>query len=174
MINLQMEHPLRQRIRKILCEISPENEKKMINVEIGVFNYSLDNCSCMIKNWSNESFKNFYKSRCREMIYNLRPKNNPFLLKRYLDGEIEPLKLSQMSHREMYPERYYEADFFSKEDIKAVMTPTNTVTDSLLKCPKCRLNMVSYYEMMIRSGDEPATLFSSCHNPECGHKFTIN
>jgi transcription elongation factor S-II len=176
-----MDYPLRKKTRELLYKIltdtnqyTLENEKKMNNVEIGIFNYSLDNCGSIMKNWSDENFKNFYKNRARALLLNLNPNSyvkNDKLIYRYLKGEIQPEELSVMNHREMFPERYLEADFFNKEAIKDIMTSQEKVYDSLLQCNRCRKHMISYYEVQTRSADEPTTKFCNCTN--CGFRFTF-
>jgi transcription elongation factor S-II len=39
------------------------------------------------------------------------------------------------------------------------------------RCPRCRQRECDYYELQIRSADEPMTCFVTCLNPKCGHKF---
>jgi len=43
------------------------------------------------------------------------------------------------------------------------------ITDSVLKCPKCKQHTVDYYEKQTRGADEPMTLFANCLN--CGNRW---
>ena len=43
------------------------------------------------------------------------------------------------------------------------------IVDSFLKCGKCKMNKVDYYQKQTRGADEPMTLFCTCHN--CGHRW---
>ena len=43
---------------------------------------------------------------------------------------------------------------------------------SFYSCPKCRTKETTYYEMQIRSSDEPATKFLTCQI--CDFKWTNN
>jgi DNA-directed RNA polymerase subunit M/transcription elongation factor TFIIS len=47
------------------------------------------------------------------------------------------------------------------------VVPTNT----LLQCPRCKENRVSYYQRQTRSADEPLTTFASCHHAPCKHRW---
>uniref|UniRef100_A0A6U5BQX5 DNA-directed RNA polymerase subunit n=1 Tax=Hemiselmis andersenii TaxID=464988 RepID=A0A6U5BQX5_HEMAN len=45
------------------------------------------------------------------------------------------------------------------------------VTDVLGGCPKCGHSKAYYFEMQIRSADEPATRFYMCASDGCGHRW---
>ncbi|CAO2826744.1 uncharacterized protein LOC130800357 [Amaranthus tricolor] len=38
-------------------------------------------------------------------------------------------------------------------------------------CPKCHHGKASFYQMQTRSADEPMTIFYTCLNESCGHKW---
>ncbi|KAJ4763793.1 DNA-directed RNA polymerase subunit [Rhynchospora pubera] len=54
---------------------------------------------------------------------------------------------------------------FSGTDAMPLQKAINTT------CPNCRNTDVSFWEMQIRSADEPATLFFRCCNNNCGHQW---
>eukprot|EP01128_Nolandella_sp_AFSM9_P009249 TRINITY_DN5869_c0_g1_i1.p1 TRINITY_DN5869_c0_g1~~TRINITY_DN5869_c0_g1_i1.p1 ORF type:complete len:116 (+),score=7.89 TRINITY_DN5869_c0_g1_i1:22-348(+) len=43
--------------------------------------------------------------------------------------------------------------------------------DSTMRCPKCAFVGSFYHELQIRSADEAATIFYTCGEPTCGHKW---
>uniref|UniRef100_A0A7S0MUL6 DNA-directed RNA polymerase subunit n=1 Tax=Cryptomonas curvata TaxID=233186 RepID=A0A7S0MUL6_9CRYP len=45
------------------------------------------------------------------------------------------------------------------------------VTDLIGGCPKCGHNKAYYFELQIRSADEPATRFYMCSGDNCGTKW---
>lgn len=176
-----MDFPLRLKVTELLVAIlkkltidTPENINKMKNVEIGIFNYTIENSVSKNKNWSDPIFKETYMSRARALIANLNPdgyvQNKKFLFK-YLNGEISPERMCKITHQQMFPERYLELEFLQNKSLKEVMVYQEKVYDSLLKCGRCRQNTVSYYEVQTRSADEPTTKFCTCTN--CGKKFTF-
>lgn len=41
-------------------------------------------------------------------------------------------------------------------------------------CPKCKHPRMSFYTAQLRGVDEGQTIFYTCLNERCGHKFTVN
>ncbi len=41
-------------------------------------------------------------------------------------------------------------------------------------CPKCSNNKAYFFQIQIRSADEPMTTFYKCANPDCGHNWKEN
>lgn len=41
-------------------------------------------------------------------------------------------------------------------------------------CPKCSHTRMSFHTAQLRGVDEGQTIFYTCLNPKCGHKFTVN
>lgn len=42
------------------------------------------------------------------------------------------------------------------------------------QCPKCRHPQLSYRTAQLRGVDEGQTIFYTCLNPACKHKYTVN
>lgn len=42
------------------------------------------------------------------------------------------------------------------------------------ECPKCSHGQLSFHTAQLRGVDEGQTIFYSCLNEACGHKFTVN
>lgn len=41
-------------------------------------------------------------------------------------------------------------------------------------CPKCKHPKLSFHTAQLRGVDEGQTIFYTCLNKTCGHKFTVN
>lgn len=41
-------------------------------------------------------------------------------------------------------------------------------------CPKCKHPKLSFHTAQLRGVDEGQTIFYTCLNEKCGHKFTVN
>lgn len=41
-------------------------------------------------------------------------------------------------------------------------------------CPKCAHPKMSFHTAQLRGVDEGQTIFYTCLNSDCGHKFTVN
>jgi DNA-directed RNA polymerase subunit M/transcription elongation factor TFIIS len=50
------------------------------------------------------------------------------------------------------------------EELSLEYNKVKVSTDTLLKCGKCKKNMVEYHELQTRSSDEPMTVFCHCLN----------
>ena len=84
-----------QRLNKIM-----EDEVLSVNIERGVFNYSLKeaNTKRIIKKWENPRFVQIYLDRLRTIYINL--KNTDFL-NQVKNSEIPPQSIAFMTHQEM-------------------------------------------------------------------------
>jgi transcription elongation factor S-II len=145
-----------------------EDEKKSINLEKGVFNYAVKeaNSRKIIKKWENPFFVQIYIDRLRSIYTNLK---NPELLGMVKGGEITSQSLAFMTHQEMDHEHWRSMiDRKIKRDASKFTTNVQASTD-MFTCRKCKSKRCSYYEMQIRSADEPATIFVTCL--DCGKNF---
>lgn len=171
---------LRELVTKMLVDVlvrnnkfNSKNEMMMKNVEIGIFNSSIKLSTAPKRNWDDKDFVDFYRNQARHILTNIDPLNslgNKDLLDRYLNKEISAEYLCvEMSSIDMFPSRWesviLETKMMQQHDIIAQEKIYNTI----LKCGKCKQNMVTYYEMQTRSADEPSTKF--CHCTNCGNRW---
>ena len=79
-----------------------EDDTLCVNVERGVFNYSLKEASSkkIIKKWENPRFVQIYLDRLRSIYINLKDTS---FLNRIKNGEVTPLNIASMTHQEMNP-----------------------------------------------------------------------
>lgn len=152
-------------ILKINDVNNEENEKKMRNLEIAVFNYTVNKVRT---NWGDSRFCECYKNKARSLICNLNPKGyvgNKTLLYRFLEEEFDFKTLCfNMNHQDMCPERWEEAvEENHKADMKrwGVIDP-ESMPDGAVQCRKCKSWKTTYYALMTRSADEPMTNFATC------------
>jgi len=132
------------------------------NVEIGVFNYTIRKAKMrkVVRTWQNPRFVQLYLDRFRSVFINL--KYNADLQQQLFIGEISMEELSSMTHQQMKPlkwERLIEskrARDFHKYD-KKMESSTDTFT-----CRRCKSKRCTYYQVQIRSADEPMTVFVTC------------
>jgi transcription elongation factor S-II len=157
----------RQNICQKLQEIV-EDEKMAINLEKGVFNYSIKEAGTrkIIKKWENPSFTQLYVDRLRSIYLNLK---NEYLLHQIKTEEITPKSLASMTHQELNPEHWKEfIDKKIKRDATKYSMNIEASTD-MFTCKKCKSKKCTYYELQTRSADEPMTIFVSCL--DCGAHF---
>lgn len=157
----------RKNIRGKLQELL-ESEKKAVNLEKGVYNYSIKeaNSRKVVKKWDNPYYIQIYLDRLRSIYVNL---SKPELLNSVKDGTIKTKTLAFMTHQEMQPEKWeplIQAKI--KKDKSKYDTQQEAMTDTF-KCRKCHSNKCSYYQMQTRSADEPMTTFVTCL--ECANRW---
>ena len=145
-----------------------ESEKKTINLEKGVFNYSLKEATNrkVVKKWDNPYYIQIYLDRLRSIYLNL---SNPVLLELVKNGNITVKTLAFMTHQEMQPNKWEKLiQTKIKKDKYKYDTQQEAMTDTF-KCRKCHSNKCSYYQMQTRSADEPMTTFVTCI--ECANRW---
>jgi transcription elongation factor S-II len=154
---------IRDRLNKHL-----DNPVKSINLEVGVFNFALKeaNSRKVLKKWDNTHFVQLYIDRLRTIYINLK---NPVILKQVKENVITSQAFSEMSHYEMFPEKWdaliHQKSIRDKSKYDTqIEAATNTFT-----CRKCKSNKCTYYQMQTRSADEPMTIFVSCI--DCGARW---
>ena len=84
------------------------DEKKSLNVEKSIFNFSIKEATNMkiVKKWDNEYFVLIYFNRFKSIFINLKKKNG--LLEKIINEEITNEDLCRLTHQEMFPEHWTE------------------------------------------------------------------
>ena len=156
----------RKNIQKKIIHLL-ENEKHAINLERGIFNYTIKEATIkkVLKKWSDNAFVEIYLGRLKTILSNLTPE-----IKESIDKEIILAQnLAFMTHQEMSPkiwktiiEKKFKRDQQSNNSLISASTDTFT-------CRKCRSNRCSYYQLQTRSADEPMTTYIECL--DCGKRW---
>jgi transcription elongation factor S-II len=95
----------------------------------------------------------------------------PALIKAIETGEVKSQDVAFMTHQEFAPEKWSELiDKKTKRDDSKFKEVQQSSTN-LYACKKCGSRNCSYYELQIRSADEPATIFLTCI--DCGKRWKI-
>lgn len=144
------------------------NNVTAINLEKGVFNYSLKEASSkkLIKKWENPAFVQVYLDRLRTIYINLK---NEEILTMLQTKSLLPQTFAAMTHQEMNPPHWQELiEQKIKRDANKFVTNIQASTD-IFTCKKCKSKRCTYYELQTRSADEPATIFVTCL--DCGKNW---
>lgn len=147
------------------------NAKMATNMEKGIFNYSLKeaNNKKVVKKWDNPCFVQIYMDRTRSIIYNLN--KNSGLLEQLKNDTIKAQDIAFMTHYEMSPEKWKTMLQVKSEKDKGKFETNIEASTDTFTCRKCKGNKTTYYQLQIRSADEPATTFINCI--DCGNKWKI-
>lgn len=159
----EYSHPLRIYAKQYFS-------KQMNNSNIGneleqcVYEYTVHDCKRMKKPciWSHRHFKWTYKHTFMKLMFNL--KRSPTLKNEVLNGTRKIQSILYVHPKELCPnlERW-------KRDSVENYSIELEVEDSIIKCGKCKMNKVHYYQLQTRSADEPMTTFCTCTN--CGKRW---
>lgn len=140
-----------------------------INIEKGIFNYTIELCrNKKIKlSWNEPKFVKLYSTIARKVVANLTyTPNAKKVIENINDGIFSPENIAKMTHQELYPE-------FWKEQKDKVMSKLPTKEeqehDGFFKCGKCKTKKTTYTQAQTRSADEPMTTFVTCLN--CNHRW---
>jgi transcription elongation factor S-II len=168
------KHLIRDKFKETLITNLNLTELEATDLEIGVFNATLDyaNSLRIQLSWSCQLFMETYINNARAIYSNLKKDSyigNIDLLERLKNKEFTPHELAYMSCEEMYPEKWKEIIDKQKLRLKAAYEVKQVSMTDAIKCGKCKNNKISYYELQIRSGDENMTQFFCCIT--CGHKW---
>lgn len=147
---------------------SIKKEKVLLNLEIGIYNYSLQEASRKkeVKKWENPKFVQIYSDRLRSIYINMKDEK---ILNSLNSGELLPQTFAFMTHQEMKPEIWKEL-IEKKSRIDATKFDTNiTARTDMFTCGKCKSKKCTYYTMQTRSADEPETIFITCL--DCGKNW---
>lgn len=154
--------------------------KMAINFEKGIFNGSIRlKQNFGIGGFWDVRFKSVYTQRFISVYYNLDPDsyiNNKNLHNRFFQKEFTIDYLcTRMNCYKMFPEIYEE--YFSQKNYEKELVEKSRTTlpvyenTGAFKCTKCKQKNTSYYQLQLSSGDEPSTLFITCHSINCGNRW---
>ena len=166
-------HPKRENVYKKFFKLfqkyygisTNENENKneetlynlqylALNIELGIFNHALDNCT--IKEW-NYMFQFKYVSRAVQLYSNLNNEHslkNENLIRRLMDFDISVEELSTFTSSELFPERHQEILKLCEgyNDGAYVQQPKlQDRADGAFRCGKCKSWKTEYTEVQTRS-----------------------
>lgn len=150
-----------------------ELQRKALNIELGIFNYTLSRIPVEYRNKWNDYFKSFYHQRAVTIYSNLNPKSylkNINLIKKLFDEEMSEFEITEADAEKIFPEKFYELlEKYGKIDIEVYNKPDLNNIEGILKCGRCKSNKTEYTERQTRSADEPTTKFCYCYN--CGNRW---
>lgn len=174
MIAIKNPNSFRENVKKKL-NIIVENSKQSINLEKGIYNYSLQQAKRLkvVKKWDNKPFVNIYLSHLKTVYENIK---HPEIKEKLKNREIKAHLIPFMTHQEMRPELWEKMiEQKIKRDKSKYEVNLEAATDNFT-CFKCQrndpenANKCTYYQLQTRSADEPMTTFVTCLNCGCRWK----
>lgn len=173
--NKNNKHVIRDDFRKLLIDGLGMPELEATDLEIGVFNATIDyaNSLKIQLSWKCQMLAETYLNIARSVYSNLKADSyigNESLLGRMLDKkEFLPHMLPYMLCQDIFPERWKQIVEKNQLRFKAAYEVKLVAMSDMITCSRCKSKKVSYYELQTRSGDEASTLFMNCLI--CGNKW---
>jgi len=150
-------------LQKIADRHKTSLENIATNIEKGVFNYTIRECTFrkLVKKWENPTFTQIYIDRLRMVNSNI---NSPMIVDGLCSGDILPQGVAFLTHQEIQPEKWNPLiEKKTKRDASKCDKKVGAST-AMFTCSRCKSKNCTYYEMQTRSADEPATIFITCLN----------
>lgn len=139
-----------------------------------IFRASVDeaNTKHIFPHWDNQLFQEIYNQRQYKLFSNLHPSSpvaNPRLLGRVKSGEVSMVDLPRLTDLELYPENWKRLQDTQLVKEQRWLEGNKSIATTQFQCNRCHKRECTYYEMQIRSADEPMTKFINCLN--CGKRW---
>lgn len=160
---------MRDKVRKLLMDALYVKEEELVGTEQEAQTVANAIEGAMFKKYDGNGAP--YKSKYRNISFNLKDKKNSKLRMAVLRRHIPPSELLELSNEELANDELKK----TREEVHEKMTrdamPYNKqeASTDMFKCGKCKQRKCTYFQMQTRSADEPLTTFVSCVN--CGNRW---
>jgi DNA-directed RNA polymerase subunit M/transcription elongation factor TFIIS len=173
--NKYNKHKIRESYRMMLINNLSIPELEATDLEIGVFNATIEYASNskIQLSWKCQLLLDTYINISRSIYVNIKQDsyvgNTNLFTRMLVDKEFNPHMLPYMQCQDIFPERWKEIVEKNKLRFKAAYEIKLVAMSDMITCMRCKGKKVSYYELQTRSGDEASTLFMNCLI--CGKKW---
>lgn len=120
-------------------------------------------------------FKRIYVNKIITLYNNLDENSyvkNKNFLKRLKDGDFLVKDIAFLSPQEINKEHWKKYLDRQTANDEFLYSRTVGIRTNEYKCGRCKERQCTYYQLQVRSSDEPMTTFINCLN--CGHKWSFN
>jgi len=165
----------RQKAVNKFLEIIP-NANICLAIEKSVFQFTEDKADVesINKNWDNKQYLRIYVNKCISLYSNLNCISyigNIQLVEMINSNNFDLSKIAYLSPQELFPEHWKSLiEKKTANDEFLYLKKPGAVTDQWV-CSKCKVAKCTYYQLQIRSSDEPMTTFVTCVN--CRHRWNF-
>jgi transcription elongation factor S-II len=165
---VQDAEAFRDKMREQIKQASGVRAPTAKNIEIGVYNYALEEASHrnIMKKWENPYFVMIYERKLISLLNNLGEESVQSLLK---SKKIKAQDLASLTHQELKPQRWDELLEAKKLKDEHKYAPKIEASTDNYTCHKCKSKRCTYFQLQTRSADEPMTTFVTCL--DCGNRW---
>ena len=166
---LLVTETFRNNVRVNLNKTYSLDELYCCNMEKGIYNYAIQIArKCYHSNVvTRMQISMFYLSVLKKIIANL----NDDMINKIISREWRSYDVVFKTHQELCPDRWMNMLDQNAEKIKNKFTNKLQAASTLYTCGKCKKNETTYYQVQIRSADEPMTTFITCCH--CGNHWRM-
>ena len=172
---------VRVKFEQELVELNDETfrgkdlEKIAKYIEKSIFNHTIRNIKEEERSLEDPQFVKVYSQTFRKVLANVfqNPRSEKVRLQ-IKNGDIKVTDIASMTHQQIDPTIYLEAiEKYERHLFVGYMTEMKKKEieekKGLFKCYKCKSERTSYYQMQLKSADEPMSTFVRCL--ECGNRW---
>lgn len=169
------DNEIREKVLEIFKRDIELEEKEIKDLEIGIFNSTIDYCKEyeIPLNWNSVMLKSIYVKKSMSLYANLKKDSyikNEKLIEKLKMEEIKPNNVANMKKNELFPEKWEELLEKHWDKVKNSYEMSNVVSMSdNIVCKKCKSRKITYVELQTRAADENTTFYCTCTS--CGYKF---
>jgi transcription elongation factor S-II len=153
------------------------NDELSTNIEESIYNYTLQQSKIkgIEENMENKYFKRIYVNKLITLFNNLDKNSyikNISFLDRITEEDFDIENIAFLSPQEINKEhwkKYLDRQTANDEYLFSRKTGIRT---NEYKCGRCKEKDCTYYQLQVRSSDEPMTTFINCLN--CGNRWAFN
>lgn len=167
---------IRNKCKEKLSQLFEQNNDNYINyindIEQSIYEFteSFNSLKGRSNDW--ENMRRIYLNKMVSIYTNLKGdsylKNNN-LIERIIKGDINASSLALLTPQQLFPEHWEKIIERKNAKDEFLYTKKFVARTNEFRCGKCKKNECTYYQVQIRSSDEPMTTFVTCL--ECGHKW---
>ena len=146
-------------------------------IEDSIYNYSLiqSEIKGINQNIEDKYFKRIYVNKLSTIYNNLDPNsyvNNKTFINKIYDNNFDISNIAFLLPHEINTEHWKKYLDRQSANDEFLYSRTTGIITTEFKCNRCKEKKCTYYQLQVRSSDEPMTTFVNCLN--CGNKWAFN
>lgn len=159
---------IHKKISNILVKNNITPHPTAINLEKGIYNYSIRNATQrkVVKKWDNPYFVIIYLNKLKTVLLNLLDAQ---ILENLKNKTILATQIPFMTHQELQPKRWNDLIVLKEKKDKNILETKIEAASEDFICGKCGKNKTTYCQAQTRSADESMTTFVTCLT--CGNRW---
>lgn len=163
LLSVTEPQPFRQVFINSIAACLFEETVLATEVEEGIYQWAVTRAAILdvVPAWTNSTFIHLYVEHMRSIYTNLQAKGT--LVSDILSKTVPASSVASLTHQEIQPERWDQLIVTKSAQNQFAKDDRGMTASSDRACRKCKAQQTTYYQLQIRSADEPMTTFFTCH-----------